>query len=116
MKKLPAKTNAVLNEQPDESYSNLNTKKKDLEDSNINLDQSTEIEVENEQPQPAGIKLRRSGYYTIPNMSELAIMVDQDGNLNVENFTIGKKFSLSIIYYIRIFTSNLCYYVVCTRL
>ena len=91
MKKLPAKTNAVLNEQPDESYSNLNTKKKDLEDSNINLDQSAEIEVENEQPQPAGIKLRRSGYYTIPNMSELAIMVDQDGNLNVENFTIGKK-------------------------
>ena len=75
MKKLPVKTNAVnLNEQPDESYSNLNTKKKDLEDSVTNLDQSTEIEVENEQPQPAGIKLRRSGYYTIPNMSELGMI------------------------------------------
>ena len=45
-----------------------------MEDSVTNLDQSTEIEVENEQPQPAGIKLRRSGYYTIPNMSELGMI------------------------------------------
>ena len=77
----------------DESYSaNLNTKKKELalEDSSINLDTSVEVEVESELPQPAGIKLRRAGYYTIPNMSELATMVDQEGNLNVENFTIGK--------------------------
>lgn len=97
VKKLPVKTaaaNANL-DQPgagDESYSaNINTKKKELEDSTINLDQSVEVEVESELPQPAGIKLRRAGYYTIPNMVELATMVDQEGNLNVENFTIGKN-------------------------
>ena len=90
VKRLPMAKNAAASEQPgDESY--LNTKKKDLDQSETTvLDQSVEVEVENEQPQPAGIKLKRSGYYTIPNMSELVTMVDQDGNLNVENFTIGK--------------------------
>ena len=94
VKRLPmAKNVNAATEQPgDESY--LNTKKntnKDLDHSEttVLLDQSVEVEVENEQPQPAGIKLKRSGYYTIPNMSELVTMVDQDGNLNVENFTIG---------------------------
>ena len=39
---------------------------------------------------PAGIRLRRPGYYTIPSWSELANMTDADGNCNVENFTIGR--------------------------
>lgn len=39
---------------------------------------------------PAGIRLKRAGYYTIPSMSELANMTDADGNCNVENFTIGR--------------------------
>ena len=39
---------------------------------------------------PAGIRLRRAGYYTIPSMSELANLTDSDGNCNVENFTIGR--------------------------
>jgi nuclear pore complex protein Nup98-Nup96 len=39
---------------------------------------------------PAGIRLKRAGYYTIPTMSELANLTDCDGNCNVENFTIGR--------------------------
>ena len=105
VKKLPLKTgaaaaaNANLDQPGDDSLSNLYTKKKELatanEDSTVILDQSVDVEVESELPQPAGIKLRRAGYYTIPNMSELATMVDQEGNLNVENFTIGKKTTIA---------------------
>ncbi|KAM9781649.1 nuclear pore complex protein Nup98-Nup96 isoform X2 [Syngnathus typhle] len=46
----------------------------------------------NPPPHPAGIVLRRAGYYTIPSMDELADMVDDDGgDCVVENFTIGRK-------------------------
>ena len=50
-----------------------------------------EEEEDDSLPQPAGVKLRRAGYYTIPSMSELSTMVDTEGNLNVENFTIGRQ-------------------------
>ena len=50
-----------------------------------------EEEEDDSQPQPAGVKLKRAGYYTIPSMSELSTMVDPEGNLNVENFTIGRQ-------------------------
>ena len=50
-----------------------------------------EEEEDDSLPQPAGVKLRRAGYYTIPSMSELSTMVDAEGNLNVENFTIGRQ-------------------------
>lgn len=40
---------------------------------------------------PAGIVLRRTGYYTIPPLQELATMVDENGNCIVENFTIGRE-------------------------
>ncbi|XP_061658475.1 nuclear pore complex protein Nup98-Nup96 isoform X2 [Syngnathoides biaculeatus] len=42
-------------------------------------------------PHPAGIVLRRVGYYTIPSMDELADMVDDGGECVVENFTVGRK-------------------------
>ncbi|XP_061558364.1 nuclear pore complex protein Nup98-Nup96 isoform X1 [Phycodurus eques] len=45
----------------------------------------------NQLPHPAGIVLRRVGYYTIPSMDELADMVDDGGECVVENFTIGRK-------------------------
>ena len=40
---------------------------------------------------PAGIVLKRAGYYTIPRYSEIVKMLDSDGNCNVENFTIGRE-------------------------
>ena len=36
-----------------------------------------------------GVTLRRSGYYTIPPLSE--IQADKDGNCIVEGFTIGRE-------------------------
>ncbi|RXG73506.1 Nuclear pore complex protein Nup98-Nup96 [Armadillidium vulgare] len=41
-------------------------------------------------PHPAGIKLSRIGYYTMPSFEDLKEMVDPDGNCLVENFTIGR--------------------------
>lgn len=42
-----------------------------------------------EETHPAGITLRRVGYYTIPPMDELALLVE-NGQCIVENFTIGR--------------------------
>lgn len=40
---------------------------------------------------PAGIMLRRSGYYTIPTLDTLARIVGQDGSCVPDNFTIGRE-------------------------
>ncbi|KAF2366698.1 Peptidase S59 nucleoporin [Trinorchestia longiramus] len=45
----------------------------------------------NAPPHPTGIKLSRAGYYTIPSMSELANLVDEDGRCIVENFSVGRE-------------------------
>ncbi|XP_019747531.1 nuclear pore complex protein Nup98-Nup96 isoform X2 [Hippocampus comes] len=45
----------------------------------------------NQPPHPAGIVLRRVGYYTIPSMDELSDMVDDSGECVVDNFTVGRK-------------------------
>ena len=105
LKKLPTKVVNV--EVHDESFSNFVTKTRSakdpaLDESSIvtspeitkvtNTSQDAiEEEEDDSQPQPAGVKLRRAGYYTIPSMSELSTMVDPEGNLNVENFTIGRQ-------------------------
>lgn len=39
---------------------------------------------------PTGIKLRRVGYYTIPPMTELKELIDEDGSCFVDGFTIGR--------------------------
>ncbi|KAK9511478.1 hypothetical protein O3M35_000124 [Rhynocoris fuscipes] len=39
---------------------------------------------------PTGITLRRDGYYTIPTLSELASLVDEQGRCIVDNFTVGR--------------------------
>ena len=106
LKKLPTKVVNV--EVHDESFSNFVTKTRSAKDAAA-LDESSivtspeitkvtntsqdaiEEEEDDSQPQPAGVKLRRAGYYTIPSMSELSTMVDPEGNLNVENFTIGRQ-------------------------
>ncbi|XP_048349598.1 nuclear pore complex protein Nup98-Nup96-like [Sphaerodactylus townsendi] len=40
---------------------------------------------------PAGIRLTRMGYYTIPSMEELARMTNDKGECVVTDFTIGRK-------------------------
>lgn len=42
-----------------------------------------------EEAHPAGIILRRVGYYTIPPMDELALLIE-NGQCIVENFTVGR--------------------------
>ena len=94
VKKIPTKVVNV--EVHDESFSNLNTKRKELDDSSILVspgEKSLDAPEDDDENlvQPAGIKLRRAGYYTIPSMTELATMTDPDGNCSVENFTIGRQ-------------------------
>lgn len=45
---------------------------------------------QSEEPHPAGIVLTRSGYYTIPSLSDLAQLMDSEGRCIVDNFTIGR--------------------------
>ena len=48
---------------------------------------------------PAGLVLRRIGYYTIPSMEELATQgLDQDGKCIVESFTVGRHNYGHILY------------------
>ncbi|XP_045541514.1 LOW QUALITY PROTEIN: nuclear pore complex protein Nup98-Nup96-like [Papilio machaon] len=61
-----------------------------------NVDSSSVSEEENviEQeapPHPAGIKLQRPGYYTIPSLEDLKDYIRPDGSCVVPNFTIGRK-------------------------
>ena len=95
----PLKTvKTVQVEVHDESFSNFITKQPSSKPDETSIltppesaDTSQEYIEEPDEPLPAGIKLKRAGYYTIPSMSELATMVDPEtGNLMVENFTIGR--------------------------
>ncbi|XP_068627116.1 nuclear pore complex protein Nup98-Nup96 [Battus philenor] len=61
-----------------------------------NVDSGSVSEEENviegdSPPHPAGIKLRRPGYYTIPSLEELADYIRPDGSCVVPHFTIGRK-------------------------
>ncbi|KPJ00394.1 Nuclear pore complex protein Nup98-Nup96 [Papilio xuthus] len=61
-----------------------------------NVDSSSVSEEENlieqEAPtHPAGIKLQRPGYYTIPSLEDLKDYIRPDGSCVVPNFTIGRK-------------------------
>ncbi len=42
-------------------------------------------------PHPAGIVLRRSGYYTLPPLDELARLTDERGRCEVDGFTVGRE-------------------------
>ncbi|XP_067137824.1 nuclear pore complex protein Nup98-Nup96-like isoform X2 [Centruroides vittatus] len=57
---------------------------------NSDNDESHDI-YDSQSGHPAGIILRRAGYYTIPPLQELATLVDENGNCIVENFTIGRE-------------------------
>ena len=42
-------------------------------------------------PHPAGIILRRPGYFTMPTLDELAGMVAEDGSCVVQEFVVGRE-------------------------
>ena len=42
-------------------------------------------------PHPAGVILRRPGYYTMPSLDELADMTDEDGSCVVDKFVVGRE-------------------------
>ncbi|XP_063884197.1 nuclear pore complex protein Nup98-Nup96-like isoform X2 [Scylla paramamosain] len=51
------------------------------------------VSTTSEEPHPAGIKLQRPGYYTLPPVEELAQMVETEGDTKrcpVTNFTVGR--------------------------
>ena len=48
---------------------------------------------------PAGIQLTRPGYYTIPSLEELALMVESNGDCFVEELTIGRENYGSVFFY-----------------
>ena len=68
-----------------ESAAGRSAQSSDLSD---NGDEDDDDDAEN---CPAGIVLKRAGYYTIPRYSEIVKMLDAEGNCNVENFTIGRE-------------------------
>ncbi|XP_022250007.1 nuclear pore complex protein Nup98-Nup96-like isoform X2 [Limulus polyphemus] len=76
--------------QEDADQSNLSHSISLEEDESQNDDFSKEPS-ETATPHPAGIVLKRPGYYTIPSLEELATMTDEKGNCIVENFTIGRE-------------------------
>jgi nuclear pore complex protein Nup98-Nup96 len=41
-------------------------------------------------PHPAGIKLTRGGYYTLPSLEDLAKLYSETRRCEVSNFTIGR--------------------------
>ncbi|XP_042235081.1 nuclear pore complex protein Nup98-Nup96-like isoform X2 [Homarus americanus] len=65
-------------------------------ENNVSLFNSVEedlpemINRSSDKPHPAGVKLYRSGYYTLPSLEDLGEMVDSDGRCLVENFTVGR--------------------------
>lgn len=66
-----------------------------LQESMSDLDQSSFVELPEDQeniptPHPAGVILKRQGYYCIPSLEELA-SITSDGTCLVENFTIGRE-------------------------
>ena len=49
------------------------------------------MQSSNSQAHPAGLVLRRPGYYTLPSLEDLAEVVDEEGNCYVENLVIGRE-------------------------
>ncbi|XP_075436680.1 nuclear pore complex protein Nup98-Nup96 isoform X3 [Ascaphus truei] len=55
------------------------------------LEDREEELVSSAPPHPAGIILRRAGYYTIPAMEELERYINEEGECIVTGFTIGRR-------------------------
>ncbi|XP_076821207.1 nuclear pore complex protein Nup98-Nup96-like isoform X2 [Clavelina lepadiformis] len=62
----------------------------DRETERKDLKENGSAEEIGSEPHPAGIKLTRSGYYTIPSIKELGKMVDEDNKCKIVDFTIGR--------------------------
>uniref|UniRef100_A0A1A7XNB2 Nuclear pore complex protein Nup98-Nup96 n=1 Tax=Iconisemion striatum TaxID=60296 RepID=A0A1A7XNB2_9TELE len=63
-----------------------------LGEESLQEEREEEEQQESQQsPHPAGMVLKRVGYYTIPSLEDLTDMVDENGQCVVENFTVGRK-------------------------
>ncbi|XP_059474265.1 nuclear pore complex protein Nup98-Nup96 [Neocloeon triangulifer] len=63
-------------------------------DASICLSDISEVgeeEAPSEEPHPAGIVLRRAGYYTIPSLHELAKLFEETGECKVPSFLVGRS-------------------------
>jgi len=58
----------------------------------IDISEVPEEDAQTEEvvPHPAGILLRRGGYYTVPSLEELAKLYEETQRCEVSNFTIGR--------------------------
>ncbi|XP_050416506.2 nuclear pore complex protein Nup98-Nup96 isoform X1 [Patella vulgata] len=81
--RLSGETSTELNETPTSS-DRYNGIRNSIEE------QQSDDETDYE-PHPAGIVLRRPGYFTVPSLDELCDNVDDNGECIVENFTIGRE-------------------------
>lgn len=59
-------------------------------DDSLEADEPAAV-MEGDDSHPAGIVLRRVGYYTIPPLNELIYHVSVDGSCTVDNFTVGRE-------------------------
>ena len=82
-------------EDPNCTITALNIKLKQARSNSSDLDHSFLPDVNDDQQKtsphnPAGIILRRLGYYTNPSLEELGMMVGEDGVCYVEDLIIGR--------------------------
>lgn len=75
-------------QQPDE-ITNISIVSQD--ESNTEIDTMDERPMTPPPPHPAGLVLTRPGYYTVPSLEVLAELVDDSGDCNVEDLTIGRE-------------------------
>ncbi|PNF16103.1 Nuclear pore complex protein Nup98-Nup96 [Cryptotermes secundus] len=81
------KSNLPLNMDDKENVSNNSSTSSD---DSLEADEPAAV-MEGDDSHPAGIVLRRVGYYTIPPLSELIFRVSVDGSCTVDNFTVGRE-------------------------
>ncbi|KAF7206744.1 nuclear pore complex protein Nup98-Nup96 isoform X2 [Nothobranchius furzeri] len=62
-----------------------------LQDEREEEEEEEQQEKSQQSPHPAGVVLKRVGYYTIPSLEDLTDMMDESGQCVVENFTVGRK-------------------------
>nr|XP_053652021.1 nuclear pore complex protein Nup98-Nup96-like [Cherax quadricarinatus] len=90
----PADENTEADDSADKDKSHFDAEAN--KENNVSLFNSVDEDIpeilnrSSDKSHPAGVKLTRSGYYTLPSLEDLGEMVDSEGRCLVENFTIGR--------------------------
>ncbi|XP_033631554.1 nuclear pore complex protein Nup98-Nup96-like isoform X1 [Asterias rubens] len=100
---IPTTSSPRKQEDPDCTITDLNVQSKPSSklnsselSSTSDLDHSSLPDIQDDQentppPNPAGVTLRRSGYYTIPPLEDLGSLMGENGECYVEDLTIGRS-------------------------